>query len=547
MKQTTASSYLQMLVLVVVCFFTFFINNRTIYPDIMESRNLVTAREMVYDGHWMVPTMNGDLRLEKPPLPTWIAAGAEMLSPDDVGVQRAMAGLAATMLVFFFYLLGRSLTGNDDFAWISSLILCTSYNIILMGRTASWDIYCHAFMLGAIYFIYQTFKGRKRSWGNALCAGVFLGLSFLSKGPISFYGLLLPFVIAFLFYSRPFQKKRWKQLLLMILVCVLVSSWWYVYVYVFHTDAAQYVLNKESSSWTDRNVRPWYYYWTFFLETGVWSLMTLTAVLFPIWLKRLKWKNEYLLVLIWVVLQLIFLSLFPEKKKRYLLPVLIPVSYLIGFAFTYWQTLLTRHSDKLSSRLYAANTYLISFICLVIPFAGYHFIYQAGLIPLGHYLLIAILILIVSIWLLITSWRKEAFLFVYGIVALFIVAEVLVMPYIGDLANNREMRSVRLTRDMPALQKVPYYYDKKKEMRIEIIYEAGHKIRPLDLSNPSAIMKALPCAVFTHDVIQKELPASLLREMNIRYIGRFDDNRRPKNTKRYSDLFIYNVTVLSKK
>lgn len=57
-------------------------NNEVITPDIMESRNIITAREMVYDGHWMVPTMNGDLRLEKPPLPTWLTAVAELAVPS---------------------------------------------------------------------------------------------------------------------------------------------------------------------------------------------------------------------------------------------------------------------------------------------------------------------------------------------------------------------------------------------------------------------------------------------------------------------------------
>lgn len=60
-----------------------FINNRVVVPDIMEARNMVTAREMVHDGNWLVPTMNGDLRLEKPPLPTWLTAVAEMISPDN--------------------------------------------------------------------------------------------------------------------------------------------------------------------------------------------------------------------------------------------------------------------------------------------------------------------------------------------------------------------------------------------------------------------------------------------------------------------------------
>ena len=70
----------------------------------MEARNLATAQEMVKNGNYLLPTMNGELRLEKPPLPTWIAAGIENFSPDNLVAQRAAAGLSATMLIVFLFL-----------------------------------------------------------------------------------------------------------------------------------------------------------------------------------------------------------------------------------------------------------------------------------------------------------------------------------------------------------------------------------------------------------------------------------------------------------
>lgn len=97
-EPSTAQNYRWHLPLLLIVFlFSFFINNGAIFADIMESRNIVTAREMVYDHHWLVPTMNGELRLEKPPLPTWIAAFVEMASPDNLPLQRAMAGCAAML------------------------------------------------------------------------------------------------------------------------------------------------------------------------------------------------------------------------------------------------------------------------------------------------------------------------------------------------------------------------------------------------------------------------------------------------------------------
>ena len=190
--------------LCLVCLTTFFVDNSVLVPDIMESGNIVTAREMVYDGNWIAPTMNGELRLEKPPLPTWLTAVVEMIAPDNLGWQRGVAGLAALLLVFYFYCFVKNILGVAPF--VSALILCTCHNVILMGRTASWDIYCHACMLGAVYHLAVAIKGMGGKWRHCIVAGVLAGLSIMSKGPVSVYALLLPFVIAFAFVMRPCIK-----------------------------------------------------------------------------------------------------------------------------------------------------------------------------------------------------------------------------------------------------------------------------------------------------------------------------------------------------
>jgi len=146
--------YTSYLIIASLCLFTFFVNNGFLFTEIMESRNIITAREMVYDNHWMVPTMNGEIRLQKPPLPTWLAAVAEMIAPDNIAVQRSMSALAATFLVFMLYFISVELTSNKRYGLISTILLCTSYNIIMAGRTASWDIYCHAFMAGGTFFFF---------------------------------------------------------------------------------------------------------------------------------------------------------------------------------------------------------------------------------------------------------------------------------------------------------------------------------------------------------------------------------------------------------
>ena len=511
--------HLPLLLLVFCC--SFFINNGAIFADIMESRNIITAREMVYDHNWLVPTMNGELRLEKPPLPTWIAAITEMISPDNLPLQRAMAGFAAVMLVLFFYKFATKLTGNRTYALVSSLVLCTSYNIILMGRTATWDIYCHAFMMGAIYYLYLA----------------------LRQNP---YALLLPFVCAYILYYRKEtqMKGKWIALAVMILIGIVLSTWWYAYIYIYHQEMASYVFHKESSSWSNHNVRSWYYYWQFFLETGVWSLLTLTTLLVPFWKKRVESSKEYLFCLSWMLLILFFLSLLPEKKTRYLLPILLPAALTMGHLFVYWIRQAKQKMPQLKDRvLYRINAYLIVVAALALPIALYLFMYREGRMGTGMFVWLVVLFLTVAVWLFRSAFKLQPFSFLMGIVALFAVAELFVMPYIGSFVSNSDPKSISATRENPELQPLPFYHSKDEVLRIELVYEAHKKIGDMDLTNKEEIIKA-PFVLISQKPAEQLIPDSIRKDLNLRFIDCYDNNRWAKGHKRYDSVFISNVTIV---
>ena len=82
------SHFQSFLIILAVSVFTLFLHNGVLPANLMEARNLATAQEMVRTGNYMVPTMNGELRLEKPPLPTWIAACVEKMQPENLAAQR---------------------------------------------------------------------------------------------------------------------------------------------------------------------------------------------------------------------------------------------------------------------------------------------------------------------------------------------------------------------------------------------------------------------------------------------------------------------------
>lgn len=531
-----------------VCFITFFVNNGILVPDIMESRNIVTAREMVDDGHWLVPTMNGDLRLEKPPLPTWIIAVGEIVSPDNLSLQRGYSGVAAVFLILCFYSFAKRILNVPPL--LPTLLLCTCYNIILAGRTATWDIFCHAFMMGAIYQLSLALLSPRCSWKRFMAAGILIGLSIMSKGPVSLYALLLPFLVGFIVCYRHqiTMKGKAGALSVMILSAIVIGCWWYAYIFLYQSDAMTRVAGTESGSWLNHSVRPWYYYWKFFLETGIWSLLLLTAIFLPLTRKSMRRDKRFLFPFLWMAATLFLLSLLPEKKSRYLLPILLSACYVMGYLLNAWSVRFKMQRETKTDRiLFRANTFLLAGIVFLLPAAVFFFVYKPGYASLPVMPATALVSWTVAYILFRAGRKLSPSQMVWCVTFLFLIIECLAFPLLKDIVNNREMKSVATTRSIKELQEIPFYYDQKEPLRIEMVYMAHRKIRPIDLSNAKDIQEKMPCAILTHHRIGEYAPEQLWENTDSTYIGLFDDNYRPKDSHWYKDDFIYHITLLKRK
>lgn len=546
---------LRIWIMAAVVTITFFVNNRTLQPDIMESRNLVTAREMVETGEWLVPTMNGELRLEKPPLPTWVSAVVESVSPDDIAAQRAVASLFGVMLVVFFYLLCRDVFRVDPV--IAVILLCSCYQFMLMARTVSWDIYTHAFMLGGIYFLVMAVNGRGRQWWRFCLAGLFAGLSVMSKGPVSLFALFLPFLLAWGIFGRPSMRGKWLPVGVMVLVTIVVGCWWYAYIQVFHADEWQAVMAKETGSWLNRNVRPWHYYWKFFLEAGVWALLLVTSIIMVL-RRGFRGDRSRLVPVMWMLFCLVLLSCMPEKKTRYLLPLLIPAAVVMAQAVGIWcASFSSRGSADItlghSSGMHAPrwpfrlNAWLLAAVCAGIPAGAYIMVYAKGLMGLPVWIGVTVLSLCAA-WLLVRAAIRllpQSMVIVTGCYYALLV--LLAFPVVGKLINGTTMQTITAAVNAPEVKEYPIYAPAGEELRIEMVYQARRNIRPVAVDSAEALRARLPMILMTHEYAGERIPASFVNEVDTVSLGEFDCNRRPKGTRRHSPLFIYRLTLLKER
>ena len=320
-----------------VSFIVFVAHLDVLLINIMEARNFITAREMIVDGNWLLTTINGEPRYQKPPLPTWLTAfSALIFGLKNIAALRLPAAIMGLFTIMISYALALKFTRNKAYALWSGLILTTSFYVVFAARNGQWDIFTHSFMMGGIFCLYQLFEHPKSKWRYALLTGIFFGASFMSKGPVSIYALFLPLVLAKAIVSGlRHLKANIAPLTLVLVVGLITALWWHAYINIADPENLKAITEKEAINWTNYNVKPFYYYWSFFIQSGLWTIPAVLSLAYPYLKTRVFNGKAYALSFWWTVCALVLLSLIPEKKPRYLLPVLIPLAFNIGFLVIY--------------------------------------------------------------------------------------------------------------------------------------------------------------------------------------------------------------------
>ena len=153
-------------------------------PD--EGRNAEVAREMVADGHWLPPTLNGEVRYQKPPLYYWMVASCFKLFGEGEAPARLPSALAALLCVLVTVALCTGLSTLHRGA-IAGVLLSTSLIFVAYSHIVIFDMVLTLFVTSAIAAFYLGTTGRSL-WPFYVSA-LLSALCFLTKGPV---GLLLP-------------------------------------------------------------------------------------------------------------------------------------------------------------------------------------------------------------------------------------------------------------------------------------------------------------------------------------------------------------------
>ena len=183
-------------------------------------------REMVDSRDWVVPTLNGQPYLEKPPLyyicGSLFALLFHSFAPWVLRLPSALFSLATVLWIAW---LGRR-RGSSTAGWWAGLMVGTSDLFFRTGHTAVVDmslVFTVSLGLGFVWLLNEEPENQAR-WSNCVWLG--MGLAFLAKGPLGPLLIGLPLVAQLvLFRDLPLLRRLFKPRWGMALCVSMAGSW----------------------------------------------------------------------------------------------------------------------------------------------------------------------------------------------------------------------------------------------------------------------------------------------------------------------------------
>ncbi len=327
------------------------------FSSSMEDLNVATALEIRRTGNWLVPTLQGEARVAKPPLCAWITAA--MISPDTMiaissgdfdvrnrGFQklawqlRSIALLAACAMLMMTYHIGRMLAG-PDVGLIALIVAGTSLLFLRFSRFAILDVQLAMWVtLANLLLLSAVIEGRW--WLGCIGGGIALGLAMLTKGPVALLQSVLP-IAAYLIWTGQASEDNNRSakadptglpcvlgpIIGGIIVFLLVGLSWYCVLLLSRPGVMRdwwFELMRYKDPDTRRS--PWYAYLSLLPYVAPWIGFFIAGLIAAF---RRGQANDRLLLLL-VLLPIIAMSFFPDRYERYLLPMLPAAAIITALA-----------------------------------------------------------------------------------------------------------------------------------------------------------------------------------------------------------------------
>ena len=319
---------------------------------------------MLESGDWVMPTCNGEPRLEKTPLSYWLVAGlAKITSHVDEFTARlpsAIFGLLSVAAIIYFVNQWLSFR----IAVLSAAVWATSSAYIRYSHNARPEMVLTFFIMLCFLTFYSAVstKSRKRQVVYMLIFWISFGLANLAKGPAPLPLVLVPLF----FYVAVFR--RWKQIPKLLPIIGIVV---FLAILLPWPLAVASRMNWDLAVWKQQFVdrffggyasghKPFYYYlpkmFQFMLPWAAFVPFALAAPFYRIWNKK---QPVMQFLWMWFVVGVAFLTISGGKRQHYIIPMIPAMAVLTAIILEDMAFCQKAYTHK------AARIFLIIHLCVL--------------------------------------------------------------------------------------------------------------------------------------------------------------------------------------
>ncbi len=322
----------QVLFLVLAAAIGFFSNiGSTPLFDLDEGAFSEATREMIASHNYILPTLNGEPRYDKPILIYWLQVASVKLFGFHEWSLRLPSSLCAMLWMLAVFRFTRYTVPDDSpAATIAAAGVALSLMAGVIGHAATADAMLNALIAASLFDLYRWLEQPSR--GRLLRVYLWIGLGLLAKGPIA---LLLPVAVSLPYALWRRQVGRWLRGALdpvgWTVLLGVVLPWVFLTLGADNGDFLRHFLldhnvGRYENTLQNHGGQPWYY------AAWIWLVIApFSALLLPV-LRRAARSREPLdvFLMLWFLIVFVVFSFSATQLPHYLLYGCSPLFVLLG-------------------------------------------------------------------------------------------------------------------------------------------------------------------------------------------------------------------------
>ncbi len=294
-----------------------------------EGRRALVIQEMVSSGDWLLPHLNGELYLTKPPLLYWTSSAfALVFGGVNEWTLRLPSALAAVAVLTMVYRYTLKQSGQWA-ALFSVQLLIANLGFAMLGRRCEIEMLLTALCVGSLLSALQYIQHQaNKNW--IYLSYFFLALALMTKGPLVLLLVTLPLLAAAVYTKNPHIKTvllSWQGWLVFFVVGL---AWYALVTWQLGFDIWATVVKRDMlEKMQGDSAKP-------FLSYAGWiavDFLLLIALFFirtKDFFKQQVQRPDQLVLVLATILPLVIFSLFSNKHAKYLLPIYPLIAILLA-------------------------------------------------------------------------------------------------------------------------------------------------------------------------------------------------------------------------